>query len=348
MFNLTINEYEAQAVRKIFNLYVEEGYGASKIASMLNDGNIKTKRACKWTVNAVCRILTNEIYVGKIVNGKQEVADFLTGRRTGKDEEEWFVTERPELKIIDPEVFDRAQDIMTARGKTFKLDKERHSNKYLFSTLIKCKDCGWSFRRISHTYKNTYVRWVCSGRNGKGAESCPNATTIEEKELIQVLTEYFANVLSQQKHVKEYVISEFERIYKQRDENIDHEQKLTTELEKLKNSRQKYMDMYTDDLITREELNEKIGGMRKQIEKLENDLKMVSYQINKRDQLEEILNKTFKEIEDITDVSQMTNAQLKKLIQRIEVDKDGNVDIYLRLFGNLGLEITVLIDNNCT
>ena len=137
-------------------------------------------------------------------------------------------------------------------------------------------------------------------------------------------------------------------LFRSRDENVDYEQKLTTELEKLKNSRQKYMDMYTDDLITREELNEKIGGMRKQIEKLENDLKMVSYQINKRDQLESILSKTFKEIEDITDVSQMTNAQLKKIIQRIEVDKDGNVDIYLRLLGDLGLESTVLINYDRT
>ena len=83
-------------------------------------------------------------------------------------------------------------------------------------------------------------------------------------------------------------------------------------------------------------------------EKLENDLKMVSYQINKRDQLESILNKTFKEIEDITDVSQMTNAQLKKLIQRIEVDKDGNVDIYLKLIGDLGLDETVLINTDRT
>lgn len=33
----------------------------------------------------------------------------------------------------------------------------------------------------------------------------------------------------------------------------------------------------------------------------------------------------------------MTNAQLKRVIQKIEVDKDGNVDIYLRLLGELGL-----------
>ena len=61
-----------------------------------------------------------------------------------------------------------------------------------------------------------------------------------------------------------------------------------------------------------------------------------------------ILNNTFKEIEDITDVHQMTNQQLKRLIQKIEVDKEGNVDIYLRLLGDLGLDESVLIEENKT
>ena len=38
----------------------------------------------------------------------------------------------------------------------------------------------------------------------------------------------------------------------------------------------------------------------------------------------------------------MTNTQLKKIIQKIEVDKDGNVDIYLKLLGDLGLDETVI------
>ena len=106
------------------------------------------------------------------------------------------------------------------------------------------------------------------------------------------------------------------------------------------------MDMYADDLISREELNDKIGGMRKEIERLENELKMVSYHLTKGEQLESVLQQTFKEIEDITDVRQMTNAQLKRIIQKIEVDKDGNVDIYLRLLGDLGLEEAVLIHHD--
>ena len=42
----------------------------------------------------------------------------------------------------------------------------------------------------------------------------------------------------------------------------------------------------------------------------------------------------------------LTNAQLIRLINKIEVDKDGNVDIYLRLIGDLGLDETVLIEGD--
>ncbi len=344
-FNLAINEKEAKVVRQIYQWYTEEGYGCAAISNKLNEQGSRTKRNCKWSQNAVSRILTNELYTGKIINGKQEVADFLTGQRKEKDETEWLVTERPELRIIDDEVFEQAQKILHSRNQAFNLNHERQSNKYLFSTLIKCKECGWSFRRTVRKYKNTYVRWVCSGHNGKGADSCPNAVTLDEEELIEVLQEYFSNVLKNKKKVIQYVVREFQRVYKAKDENVEYEKELKDKLTKLKAMREKYMDMYTDDLITRQELNDRIGGARQEIERLENELKMVTYQITKGDQLEELLNTTFRSIEDITDVHQMTNTQLKKIIEKIEVDKDGNVDIYLKLLGDLGLGEAILVED---
>lgn len=344
-FNLEINQEEATIIQQIYQYYTKEGYGAAKISNKLNERGLKTKRNCRWSQNAVCRILTNELYTGKIINGKQEVADFLTGRRTDKDETDWMVVERPDLRIIGPETYEKAQQILQSRNKAFNIKHERQSNKYLFSTLIKCKECGWSFRRTVRTYKNTYVRWVCSGHNGRGADSCPNAVTVDEEELIQALQEYFAEMLKQKKNVIQNVVREFQRIYKAKDENIEYEKELNQQLARLQKTRQKYMDMYTDDLISREELNTKIGGMRKEIERLENELKMVSYHLTKGEQLEHILGNTFKAVEDITDVHQMTNEQLKQIIKKIEVDKEGNVDIFLRLFGDLGLDEAVLIEN---
>lgn len=347
-FDMKINESEANTVRQIFKWYKDEGYGAAKIAIMLNEKRIRTKRNCAWSANAIVRILTNELYTGKIINGKQEVADFLTGQRKEKDSSEWMVAERPELRLVEPEDFDAVQSIMKARGQIFKVENKRQSNRYLFSTLIRCKECGWSFRRVERRYKHTYVRWVCSGRNGKGADSCPNKTSIEESELIGVLTEYFGGILANKKNVVKNIVSEFERIYKAKDENTDYERELTAERNKLQASRQKYMDMYEDDLISRDELNKKLAGARERVEELDRELKIVKLRLSKQEQLEGILNKTFQSIEDIADVSQMTNAQLRKIIQRIEVDKEGNVDIYLRLLNDLGIDCNVSIIDDRT
>ena len=344
-FNLSINKAEAETVRQIYKWYLDEGYGAAKIANMLNESGSKTKRNCKWSQNAICRILTNELYTGKIINGKQEVSDFLTGQRKAKDETEWFVVGRPELRIIDDESFETAQEILRGRHDAFHMKHERQSNKHLFSTLIKCKECGWSYRRIVRQYKNTYIRWVCSGRNGKGADSCPNSIVLDEDELIETLQKYFVNVLNSKKKVKEYVVKEFQRIYKAKDENLEYEKQLQAQLAKLQKSREKYMEMYTDDLISREELNRKIGGMRKEMERLENDLKLVSYHLTKGEQLEGILNSTFKRVEDVTDIRQMTNAQLKRIIQKIEVDKSGNVEIFLNPLGEVGPDKNILINH---
>ena len=343
-FNLKINENEVAVIRQIYQWYTEEGYGMAKIAHMLNEREIKTKRKYQWSANAVSNILTNELYTGKIINGKQEVGNFLTGVRVNKAPEEWMVTERPDLRIIEPELYDKTQEILAARSKSFKLDKKRQSNKYLFSTLIKCKECGWSFRRITRTYKNTYVRWVCSGHNGQGAERCPNAVTVDEDELISVLEEYFAGVLKAKKDIIRYVVGEFERTYNAKNENAAYGKKLKDKLSKLERTRQKYMDMYADDLISRDELNAKIGGMRKEVERLENELHMVELNIDKGDQLADLIQDTFSSIEKITDIRSMTNAQLKRIVQKILVDKDGNVDIYLRLFGDLGLDEKAVIE----
>ena len=271
-FNLSINEKEAQVIRQIYNWYLNEGYGAAKISNMLNEKGIRTKRNCKWSQNAICRILTNELYTGKIINGKQEVTDFLTGARAEKDESEWIVKERPDLQIIEPEQYEKAQNILRERNQSFHLKRERQSNKYLFSTIIKCKECGWSFRRTVRTYKNTYVRWVCSGHNGKGADSCPNAVTLDEELLIQTLEAYFVEILKDKKNIINRVVKEFTKIYKAKDDNENYEQELNIQLAKIKKVRQKYMDMYTDDLISREELNDKIGNMRSEIDQIENKL----------------------------------------------------------------------------
>ena len=247
-----------------------------------------------------------------------------------------MVMERPELRIVEPEEFARAQQILHDRHSAFHMNKERQSNQYLFSTLIRCEECGWSFRRTVRTYKNTYIRWVCSGHNGKGADNCLNGVTVDEDELIDVLQEYFQQILSQKKKVVQYVVNEFQRIYKAKDENLEYEKELKSQLNKLVKAREKYMELYADELITRQELNDRIGDSRKEMERLEQELERAACHGTKGEELEKVLNHMFQEIEDIVDVREMTNAQLKRMIQKVEVNKEGNVEIFLRVLGDLG------------
>ena len=250
-FNLSVNTQEAAVVRQIYDWYTDGGFGALKIAGMLNGLDVKTKHGCIWSQNAVSRILKNELYTGKIINGKQEVSDFLTGTRKDIVESEWHICERPDLSIVTAEQFDKAKKIMSERGEAFHASRKRQSNKHLLSTLIRCSACGWSFRRTVRSYRNTYIRWVCSGRNGKGADICPSAVSVDENELISAMEAYFISILKAQSNIMKAAFNEFVRISKSKEYGGDYGKKLRDKLCKLQKTRQRYMDMYADELITR-------------------------------------------------------------------------------------------------
>lgn len=339
-FNLTINNTEATVIREIFDMYTKEEIGAYRIASILNNRGIKTKRGSNWTQNAIARILTNRLYIGQIINGKEEVQDFLTSKRQKRDESDWFITERPELRIVDTAVFERAQTIMEKRNNSFINNHERSSSRHLFSTLIKCKECGYSFRRTSYKGKS---RWVCSIRNIRGTDACPNAVVIEEDTLINEIQTYFSEIIKNKNTMIKNIKAEFERVYKNRDDNESYNAELAERRDTLEKKRQKYMDMYVDELISRAELNEKVKVIDSELEKIKNELTITEYNLSRSDILEKVLAQTFSGIENTADVSSMTNAQLKQIINRIEVDKDGHIDIFLNLFGEIGIDESFLI-----
>ncbi len=337
-FNLNINPFEANVVRRIYQMYINEEYGASKIAKILNEENIKTKRGCKWTQNGICRILTNRMYCGIIINGKEEVKDFLTGDRIDKPEEEWKVTEKPDLAIVDIDTFEIAQKKMEINKQKFS-QGQRKDCKHVFSTLLKCSDCGHFFRQAKRKVKIGYkYTWVCCGRNINGADSCNNKTVIDEGELLASIKQYLTELIEDKQKVIKKIVSDFNKNYAPMHQNLKTEKEITKEIEKLKKSRQKYVDMYDNDIISMEDLKEKTGSTNNQIKKLEEKLKMIKFGITQADKLEYGLTDTFKSIGDILSTAEITNEMLKRVIDRIEVAEDGHIDIYLRLLADIGLD----------
>ena len=337
-FNLNINPFEANVVRRIYQMYINEEYGASKIAKILNEENIKTKRGCKWTQNGICRILTNRMYCGIIINGKEEVKDFLTGDRIDKPEEEWKVTERPDLAIIDIDTFEIAQKKMEINKQKFS-QGHRKDCKHVFSTLLKCSDCGHFFRQAKRKVKIGYkYTWVCCGRNINGADSCNNKTVIDEGELLASIKQYLTELIEDKQKVIKKIVSDFNKNYAPMHQNLKTEKEITKEIEKLKKSRQKYVDMYDNEIISMSDLKEKTASINAEIKHLEEKLKMTRYGITQGDKLQTGLVDTFKTIGDILNSAEITNEMLKQVIDRIEVSPAGQVDIYLKLLTDIGLD----------
>jgi site-specific DNA recombinase len=64
---LVVNEYEAQAVKAIFKLRAYDRMSLRAIADHLNNQGFTTPsgKAKKWNHNTVCKIIQNDLYIGK-------------------------------------------------------------------------------------------------------------------------------------------------------------------------------------------------------------------------------------------------------------------------------------------
>ena len=86
-----VNEREAVVVRRIFRLYAE-GASMLKIARLLNDEGVPTKRGGLWSAAAIRRVLTNSSYIGVDYYGKTRTVYGKrgTGRRVAVPRDEWI------------------------------------------------------------------------------------------------------------------------------------------------------------------------------------------------------------------------------------------------------------------
>lgn len=345
-YTLKINEEEAKIVKEIFESYVYKGIGTTKIAWNLNDRGIRTKKTkSKWVQTSIVRMLKNPIYTGRVTNKKSEVTDFITGTRKELPEEEWIVVEKPEMRIISDELFNRAQELLEQRSNEFKLNNKREKTEYVFSTLIYCKHCGYSFRRIKRKYTADgpeYIRWVCSGRNSMGVNHCPNTTVIDEEELLNAIKIYLKSIIKNKKDFMKAVEKEFEKITKLRENNERSEESLLKEIEKVTVKKQKYMEMFQNEIINIQELKKYTNPLNEDIARLERELKLITSEIKEKDVLEKELNKTIKTVDDILNNQTITNAMLKTIIDVIEVDSDSNVEVRLKLLNEIGTNEPVI------
>ena len=191
-----INEEEAQAVRIIFDRYVN-GYSYSQIIDELNELGYRTKRENKkFGKNSLYSILTNEKYTGVYVFNKTQRKG-VNGKRNGhkiKSEDEIIRIDGAMPQIIDNDLFQQAQEMIKRRKKAPGAHKA--TTFYLLTSLIRCGECGYSYQgnKRKDKYGNDYISYRCGCRKQK--RDCNNKEIKRDYLEEFVLTELEKHVLN--------------------------------------------------------------------------------------------------------------------------------------------------------
>ena len=173
---IVIDKIGSEIVKNIYNLYLK-GLGFTKIAEYLNDNNVpspslyKYQKGCKlniisnkrrdeikWNGSAVKKILTNEIYIGNLVQGKRTTVSYKNHRIINKRKNEWIRKENTHEGIIDKDTFYKVQSIINSRRRPSK----KLGTMHIFSGKVFCMECNNIMKKKS-SQRHEYL--VCSNSN---------------------------------------------------------------------------------------------------------------------------------------------------------------------------------------
>ena len=180
--HLIMDEEAAAIVREVFTLF-SQGYGKTAIARMLNDRGIPNPTEYKrlhglrykqptsrsgtlWKYSAISAMLTNEIYIGNMVQGRYGSVSYKTKQNKPRPKNEWFVVENTHEPIIDRALWTQVQTMLAARAKPFDT-----GTVGLFAGKARCKGCGYTL----HSAKSHGRRYLQCPTRSIAKDTCVGA-----------------------------------------------------------------------------------------------------------------------------------------------------------------------------
>ena len=311
-FTLRINAHEAAVVRQVFDWYASGEYGTNRIARLLTERGERTKRGCAFTQAGVRRLLSHRIYVGEVVNGREYIADFLTGRREDAEEQAWLVCENPALAIVPRAQFDAVQAMLAGRENAFGTGA-RH-RQHALSGLIRCAGCGHSFRRlVRRTKAGERVTWVCGGRNANGADFCDNRTALSECAVLDALAAYLCE------HMDARTLRDAERQYgRLTAPRKDGRREAARALTRAEQAKERLLALYEAGAVTLEECTARMDKLRRDAEKAAAELEDAPHDAPRPVRI------------GPPGPEELDSALLHALVERIDVDAEGRAVVHLR------------------
>lgn len=183
---LVIDPYAAEVVKMIYELKLK-GYSNQAIADYLNQTDVlspseykksrglkyesgfKAAGKAKWSPVAVRRILTNQVYIGHLIQGKRSTPNYKIRKSIEKKPEDWSVVKNTHDAIIERWVFNTIQNLLQRDTRRSPEAEVVH----LLSGLIFCADCGRTMcRRSVQRGKKKHFYYVCTTyKRGAGCTS---------------------------------------------------------------------------------------------------------------------------------------------------------------------------------
>ena len=152
-----IVEEEAEVVRRVYRMSINDGMGANLIAQQLTlEGVPMAKTGKRWYDGTIHRLLSNETYKGTWWYGKARYVSTEDGVRVyDQPEEQWIGVPSP--PIVDEETWERGRVL---RRQRFTRANRNTKVFYLLQHLVRCSECGLLMGGQANTKKEVK-------RNGK-------------------------------------------------------------------------------------------------------------------------------------------------------------------------------------
>lgn len=337
---LVIDDYAADVVKKIF-AWKLEGLANSAIADRLNDlgilspkeykksqgikfkGGYKSRGKSMWCSSSVKRILTNEVYLGNLVQGKTQKINYKVKKIVEKPENEWVRVENTHEPIITRDEFIVVQGLLKTDGRT----SPEMTETNMFTGILFCGDCDEQMVRRVNKYKGKEtVYFICSTKNRGEGCSRHSIKETELKELVDICIRNFANAFLEENLL-------FQKI-KDIETNFDAIVHYDKEIARLKEEQDKYFSLcsalYEDlrkGIISKEEFEQLHSGFKRKGDDLEPAVARQEKLIKdmfKQGVMSASRLKLFQNTAELKDIDRKT---MRSLVKKINVFEEKRIEI---------------------
>lgn len=340
---------EADIVRKIFDLYNNEGWGYKKISNYLTEQGIPTprmseqmrkeaegessKRVAKasWSIISIQGILDNDFYIGTLRQGKYTRAK-INGKDVRRDEDEQIVIENHHQPIIDYRTFATTRALREKRTRSNYRGVKKYDNFY--SGFLVCGDCGSPMFAMSRS--DLKPAYTCGTYHRRGLAGC-TSHHIRVDKLDEMLKLYVQRIMDNSAamlaRLNEELSKETDDVA-ETEQSADHLAEVMEELrEELKaTKRQRIRDIMKhpeQEQLLEETYDELEADLQKKIEGLNHQIDLLSDRRNTIIQVNRAAKTAMDVFNDIITKEKLERNDLELLIDEIRVYED-HLDLKLR------------------